>query len=89
MAATTYDQSDIDAKVAAKREVWNRLQQMYTTKTGSVDVAIELNPYFRVIDAATPKLELEYCNVFFRQAHGAYVPYVGPLKLDSDKKLSP
>jgi hypothetical protein len=81
MPATGCDASEIDTKVAAKKELWDRLQKMHTSKSGSVEVVIELNPYVRVVDAATPKLELEYCNVFFRQAYGAYVPYAGPLRL--------
>ena len=85
MPATFSDASDIDTMVAVKKELWDRLQKMYTSKRGSVEVVIELNPYVRVVDAPTSKLELEYCNVFFRQAYGAYVPYVGPLRLANKK----
>jgi hypothetical protein len=88
MPATGYDASDIDTKVAAKRELWDRLQKMYTSKSGSIEVVIELNPYVRVVDAPASKLELEYCNVFFRQAYGGYVPYVGPLK-SANKPMQP
>jgi hypothetical protein len=79
MASTPADDSYADEKIEAKRKLWDHLQKMYEAGTGSADVAIELNPYVRVIDASVPKLELEYCNVFFRQAHGEYIPYVGAL----------
>jgi hypothetical protein len=88
MPDTSYDDSGLAAKVATKREIWNRLEKMYTSGSGSVEVAIELNPYVRVLDDAIPKVELLYCNVFFRQAFGTYVPYVGPLKL-ADKTPEP
>jgi hypothetical protein len=81
MPDTSYGDSGLAAKVATKRELWNRLQNMYDSGKGSVEVVIELNPYVRVLDDAIPKVELLYCNVFFRQAYGAYVPYVGPLRL--------
>ena len=86
MAATSSDVSDADAKIAAKRELWDRLQKMYASGSGSIEVVIELNPYVRVLDASIPKLELDYCNVFFRQAYGAYVPYTGPLS-EANKSL--
>lgn len=79
MGSTDDDDPYVDEKIEAKRKLWNRLQKMYEAGIGSVDVAIELNPYVRVIDASAPRLELEYCNVFFRQAHGEYIPYLGAL----------
>lgn len=79
MPATYNDAAEPEKKIKEKKDLWNRLQKMYTEKTGSLEVIIELNPYIHVIDPAVPKLELEYCNVFFRQAHGAYVPYTGTL----------
>jgi hypothetical protein len=84
MGETDYGGSYADDKIDAKKELWKRLQKMYETGTGAVDVVIELNPYVRVNDASVPKLELEYCNVFFRQAYGEYIPYVGALKLTNN-----
>ena len=79
MTATDTRDPYSDEKIEAKKQLWDRLQKMYETSAGFVDVVIELNPYVHVIDASVPKLELEYCNVFFRQAHGEYIPYVGAL----------
>jgi hypothetical protein len=80
MTGTWDDDPYADEKVEAKRELWKRLQKMYASGTDSVDVAIQLNPYVHVIDPSGPKLELDYCNIFFRQAYGEYIPYVGALK---------
>lgn len=80
MGSTISAERDSDAKTETKKALWQNLQAMYTSRRGSIEVVIELNPYVKVIDPVKPKLELEYCNVFFRQAFGAYIPYVGPLK---------
>jgi hypothetical protein len=80
MGSTNSAERDSRSKIDAKKALWQSLQAMYESEKGSVEVVIELNPYVRVINPVIPKLELEYCNVFFRQAFGAYVPYVGPLK---------
>jgi hypothetical protein len=80
MRSTNSAERDSRSKIDAKKALWQSLQAMYESEKGSVEVVIELNPYVRVINPVIPKLELEYCNVFFRQAFGAYVPYVGPLK---------
>jgi len=76
----TVGDADVATKVAEKKRLWERLQQMYQTKESSVQVVIELSEYIRVVEPTVPKIELEYCNVFFRCAYGAYVPYVGELK---------
>lgn len=39
-----------------------------------IKVIIELNPYIRVVDAITHKVELTRCNVFFRHSGGRYIP---------------
>lgn len=80
MPSTSIDDVDAAQKIKEKRILWDRLQRMYSDKKGSLEVVIELNPYIRVVDPAVPKVELDYCNVFFRQAYGEYVPYSGPLK---------
>jgi hypothetical protein len=83
MPATLDNAGQTKVKIAQKRALWDRLQKMYSQKSGSQEVIIELNPYIRIIDPALPKVELEYCNVFFRHAHGAYVPYTGPRNTSS------
>jgi hypothetical protein len=84
MPGTRNDDPYADEKVQAKRQLWNRLQKMYETGTDSVDVIIELNPYVHVVDPSGPRLELDCCNVFFRQAYGAYIPYIGALNHTND-----
>ena len=80
MGSTDSAERDSRSKIDAKKALWQSLQAMYESEKGSIEVVIELNPYVQVINPVIPKLELEYCNVFFRQAFGAYVPYTGPLK---------
>jgi hypothetical protein len=83
MPATLNDAGQREVKIAQKKALWDRLQKIYSRKAGSQEVIIELNPYLRVIDPSPPKVELQYCNVFFRHAHGAYVPYTGPRNTSS------
>src|SRR5665213_31967 len=80
MPSTQESGEEAELKIAAKKALWENLKQIYTTKSGGLEVVIDLNPYIRVLDPIEPKLELEYCNVFFRHAHDSYVSYVGPLK---------
>jgi len=80
MGSTNSAERDSRLKIDAKKALWQSLQAMYESEKDSVEVVIELNPYVRVINPVILKLELEYCNVFFRQAFGAYISYVGPLK---------
>jgi hypothetical protein len=84
MPSTSTEVTNAAQKITEKKILWDRLQKMYSQKSGTVDVVIELNPYIHVTDPTVPKVELEFCNVFFRQAYGAYVPYLGPIKT-SDK----
>jgi hypothetical protein len=80
MPSTLTDEVDAARKINGKKALWDHLRRIYSEKKGSQEVVIELNPYIRVIDTKTPKVALVDCNVFFRQAHGAYVPYAGALK---------
>jgi hypothetical protein len=84
MPRTWGDYEGAKAKMAEKQALFENLKRIYSSKSGSQKVVIELNPYIRVLDPAGPKLELEYCNVFFRHAYGYYVSYVGPIKSPGD-----
>ncbi len=86
MPSTQEPDEEVSEKIAAKKALWKNLQQIYASKSGSQKVVIELDPYIRVLDSTGPKLELEYCNVFFRHAYGSYVPYVGPLKTPTGRE---
>jgi hypothetical protein len=80
MPSTAQGEEDAKKKIEEKKALWVSLQTIYVSNSGKQSVVVELNPYVRVLDPAGPKLELQYCNVFFRHAHGSYVPYVGPIK---------
>lgn len=50
-----------------KRALYEKLQS-----GKSVLVTLELNPYINIIKESPLELELQYCNVFFRQKRGDY-----------------
>src|SRR5215470_7721126 len=65
--------TDAKEKIAAKQELLQRILELEKRPDGVVSVIIELNPYVKVVTRKPLKLELTQCNVFFRDAHGAYV----------------
>ena len=79
MPSTDPTLSDAGGKVAQKRELFDALAQLKDTEGESLPVAIELNPYVRVVTRDPLRLELTECNVFFRHARGAYIDHVDPL----------
>ncbi|GAA4650325.1 hypothetical protein GCM10023116_26080 [Kistimonas scapharcae] len=80
MPSTAPDTPDAHHHIAAKRALFEQIQTMKSKGKGSVDVSIELNPYVTVLKRTPLTLELSGRNVFFRQAKGEYIDYVGPLK---------
>ncbi|MCC3860499.1 hypothetical protein [Pseudemcibacter aquimaris] len=53
----------------------NRKKVLYDNllrATEKTTVTLELNPYVNVINEESLKLELQYCNVFFRHKNGDY-----------------
>jgi hypothetical protein len=81
MPGTDPSKADAAPKLEQKRVLFNALKELKSsgTGTGTYDVAIELNPYVQVVRRDPLQLELTECNVFFRQADGAYIDRVGPL----------
>ncbi|HUK41539.1 MAG TPA: hypothetical protein VLX11_10855 [Candidatus Acidoferrales bacterium] len=71
---------DAKAKIAAKQELLKRILELEKQPNDTVSVVIELNPYVRTISRAPLKLQLTECNVFFRDAHGAYIDNTEPVK---------
>ena len=78
MPATDPADPAAGAKLQAKRALFDRLQALKSSGSGSAAVVVELNPYVRVASETPLRLELTQCNVFFRQVNGAYVDRVEP-----------
>jgi len=55
--------------IQRKRALYNQIQKVIQERQGAVNVIIELNPYVTVLEKNPLKLQLEYCNVFFRQSN--------------------
>jgi len=66
--------------ISEKKTLFERIQSMISTHSGSVEVVIELNPYVEKIRNNPLALQLTQCNVFFRQAQNRYVDYTDKLK---------
>ena len=79
MPGTDPSRADATRKLEQKRALFDVLKELKNSGTGACDVAIELNPYVQVVRRDPLQLELTECNVFFRQADGAYIDGVGPL----------
>ncbi len=80
MPYTNPNLPEANRHIATKRALFNQIQAMKSKGQGSVEVTIELNPYVTVLKHEPLTLELSGRNVFFRQALGQYIDYVGPLK---------
>jgi hypothetical protein len=72
--------SELPSHITEKKELYNRIKKMVETGKGSVDVIIELNPYSIVKKKDPLEIELEGCNIWFREAYGRYISYLGPLR---------
>ena len=76
------DPSDPNATqfISEKRALYNEIQKMKTQSHGKVEIVVQLNPYVAVVKEQPLTLELTERNVFFRQAYGQYIDYIGPLR---------
>lgn len=63
--------------ISEKLKLFHKIKQMHIRKSGKVKVVIELNPYINILSKNPLKIELTKRNMFFRQAHGRYIDYVG------------
>jgi len=72
--------------ISVKKILFERIQSMINTHSGSIEVVIELNPYVEKIRNNPLTLQLTQCNIFFRQAQNRYVDYLGRLKNISSLK---
>ncbi|MCG2713761.1 MAG: hypothetical protein L6308_02810 [Candidatus Omnitrophica bacterium] len=72
-----------DKFIAEKKVIFNKIKEMKESGKGQVEVIIQLNNSDADIQIKSKDplaLELEGCNVWFRDAHGRYIDYVGELK---------
>jgi hypothetical protein len=72
--------TDAKEKIAAKQDLLKRVLELEKQPNETLPVVIELNPYVRAISREPLKLQLTQCNVFFRDAHGAYIDNTDPVK---------
>lgn len=79
MLYTSPDQPNADHKIANKRKLFERIQQMKTDAKGSVEVIIELDKV-NVVSEQPLSVRMKGINLFFRHAFGSYIDYTGPLK---------
>lgn len=75
--------SDDASDVKTKKELWDRLQSVKAGELEQTTAVIELNPYVWVVSEDPLVLELQYCNLYFRTAWGAYLDSLKPIKLDA------
>jgi hypothetical protein len=80
MSMTLDDVANKEKYIAEKKSLFDRIKKMKETKSGNIDVVIELNPYIMVKSKEPLIIELTECNVFFRNAGGRYINYVGQLQ---------
>ena len=79
MPWTAPDTPDAADKIAAKEALLARLLALAEAPGEAVAVVLELNPYVEVVSRTPLRVRLTGCNVFFRQAFGAYVDRTGPV----------
>jgi hypothetical protein len=68
-------------KIAAKEELLKRILALENNPNEVLPVVIELNPYVKVVGRRPLKVQLTQCNVFFRDAYGAYVDVTRSVKV--------
>jgi hypothetical protein len=79
MPWTAPETPDAEEKIEAKRALLKRILALQKDSHETVPVVIELNPYVEVTNRKPLQLRLTQCNIFFRQAFGAYVDHTAPV----------
>lgn len=69
---------DAKEKIAAKEALLKRILALQNGGEKIVPIVIELNPYVKVVSQNPLKLELTQCNIYFRDAEGAYIQDTKP-----------
>lgn len=70
---------DAKRKILAKQNLLKHILALQGRRDETLSVVVELNPYVEVVNREPLKVRLTRCNVFFRQAFGAYVDHTRPL----------
>tara|TARA_Y100000031_G_C8083455_1_gene320759 strand:+ start:137 stop:739 length:603 start_codon:yes stop_codon:yes gene_type:complete len=78
--ADKYHTPEEEQYIAEKKAIYDKIKEIKESGKGELDVVVELNPYVKVKQDEPLEVELEWCNVLFRDAYGQYIDYVGPLK---------
>ena len=81
LRVTMNGRSDSEEDVQTKRELWDRLLAVKAGKIAETPVVLELNPYVTVLNEKPLILELDYCNLYFRTAWGAYIGNTVPVHM--------
>ncbi len=79
MPWTAPETAEAKEKIETKKALLKRILALHKDSHATVPVVIELNPYVEVINRKPLRLRLTQCNVFFRQAFGAYVDHTEPV----------
>ena len=82
MPGTNPDKENADEYITEKFELFKKIEELEDNPNTSIEVTIELNPYMNVLSENPLEIELSGRNIFFRQAHGRYIDYVGELRPD-------
>jgi hypothetical protein len=82
MPWTSTDFEDSQLYIAEKHRLFQAIYEMKKDNKGAIEVTLELNPFVNVLSKKPLKVELAGRNIFFRQAHGRYIDYVGPIRED-------
>ena len=80
MSWTSPHAREAEEKIAAKEKLLKRIWALEKHPYEALPVVVELNPYVEVVSRMPLKLQLTQCNVFFRDAYGAYIDNTGPVK---------
>ncbi len=80
MPWTDPEYGEAEQYIAGKRALFDRIHKMKAEAEGTVGVVVQLNPYVEILNEDPPDVVLTGRNIFFRQAYGKYIDYVGPLK---------
>ncbi len=80
MPGTEPNSVNADEYIAQKKQLFENIKKMKLSGEGKVEVIVQLNPYMEVISKDPLRLELSGRNIFFRDAGGKYIDYLGPLR---------
>jgi len=75
MPWTAPDTPGAKEKIAAKEALLKRILTLQQLSKETLSVVVELNPYVEMVGRDPLQVRLTQCNIFFRDAFGAYVDH--------------